>query len=375
MRRQRRVRLASGLALLLAAIGVAWGSATGAIPAQQPDWPAGAIHALSQTPTADAQAAAAVLAYEANNHNGHPSLAQLQQLERAARLAPRAPDLASLSMLWCSAMQAHCNVAASAVNLRRLAPGNALGWLPALQTAVQQQHAGAVSDALQHMAAAGHFSLYLGEWVRRIHTALQALPPPGTPAPIKGHDGGRLWQAVFASQRLLPANLTALARACSVGNPAFPSRRSACHAIGGELARSDGYLTVSVGISLLRRTASTADAYRQALLKTLQWKWLLNDAGRNAYQITEACLATADGCAHAWDDLEAFMRAEGHSVTPPADWPTGIRISEFTQHADAKAGVPARFLVSHHYAAYLQQWCKGLPAGVCASGCPCKKPA
>lgn len=368
-------RFTSALLLSCAMAGAARGATGSVTPAQRPDWPAAAIHALSQKPTADAQATAAVLAYEADNYgDGHPSLAQLQQLQLAAKLAPQAPDLAALSMLWCGDLPSHCNVEASAMNLRRVAPGNSLGWLPALQTAIQQNQSGAVTSVLQHMAAARHFTLYLGEWMRRIDAALQALPPPGTPMPVKDSDGGRLWQAAFASRALFPPDFGALVQACRPRNAAFVARHDACRAVGGQLQRSDGFVAVSVGLMLLRRTAPTASAYRQALTETLQWKWLLNGVGRRLYQVTRACLA-ADRCAHAIDDLKAVMRVGGHSIAPPAGWPTGIRVSEFTQHADEKAGVPSRLLVTHDYAAYLHQWCRRLPADLCSPGCPCKSPA
>lgn len=368
-RRQRLAWFVTAF-VVLAAASAAWGDAPRITRAQRPGWPASAIQLLSQTPTADAQATAAVLAYEADSFD-QPSLAQLQQLNEAKALAPQAADIASLAMLWCNGMRAQCDVAASAANLQQLAPGNALGWLPALQTAGQQKRTGSVNHTLQQMAAAGGFSLYTGQWIQRIDSALRNLPPPGTPTPIQANDGGRLWQAAFATQSLLLPDLRPLLAACSRHDPAFSSRRNACQTIANELERSDAYISVAVGLTLQRRTASTADAYRQALAKSLQWRWLLQNAEDHTYAVTRECVTAADHCAHAWDDLAAFVRTEGHRVEPPATWSQRTHYSELLQHDDAKAGVPSQLLVTHDYAAFMKRWCPTLPSDVCVAGCAC----
>lgn len=324
-RRQRLAWSVAGFAVLAAA-NAAWSYAPDMTRAQQPGWTARATHVLGRTPTANAQAAAAVLAYEADNYD-RPSHAQLQQLIAAGKLAPRAADIASLAMLWCNGMRTQCNVAASAANLRRLAPDNALGWLPALQAAEQQKHTSDVTHTVQRMAAAGHFSLYQGRWIRRIDAALRNLPPPGTPTPIEADDGGRLWQAAFATQLLLSPDFRPLLAACSRRDPAFPSRYNACQTIAGELERSDEYVAVAVGLALQRRSASTAGAYRQALAKSLQWRWLLQNVGDDAYAVTRECMSAADQCAHAWDDVATFVRAQVHTVEPPATWSQRTRYS------------------------------------------------
>src|SRR5690606_21297066 len=146
------------------------------------------------------------------------------------------------------------------VQLRRLAPGNGVVWLRALQAAQLRQDTAEQPVLLQTLGQAQDFNLY---W----NTLVGAAPP------YLAHHSGislsrSLSQAIPLARTVIPP-IQPINDACSDSEIRAPQTRAHCEGIAQALQRGDTELMHSVGLRMAQRMATPASRVSMALTERI----------------------------------------------------------------------------------------------------------
>ncbi|HEX7340485.1 MAG TPA: hypothetical protein VF271_11210 [Rhodanobacteraceae bacterium] len=326
-------------ALLLTAMAGPYAAAT----QTSPDWQTQAVHALEHMHDANAEATLAVVRYASNGLHSSPRA--LQAVNAAIDNEPAAADLIALKMRLCDNLAGSCDRQALALQLRHLAPHNALGWMSVLQQAVAARQTGKATRVLGAMAGAETFTTYRLALLKRLYETLAYLPAPVDLAALDHSlapvDLRRMQALIWVGFTPI-TDYRPLLHACQPDNAAFAQRRSSCRQLGRLLElHSDRVMDVAVGLALERWTTDNAHAYHHAMQRTLQWRWLSHAYGDACTEpkapMRKTCLDMGMHRHAAHDFFVAVAHKAGQNTTPPAGW--GQRFADFEVHADRSRGV------------------------------------
>ena len=189
-------------------------------------------------------------------------------LQKARKLQPASADIVGLTMMSCHLSQS-CDAQAMGRQLHAIDPDNAYAWMPALQHARSTGDAEAVTAILDRMAQSRRYDSYWITTLGRIDRALKLAPTP---------DGKALNADQRASDAMALAGFaipeyTDLIKACDPADPAFPTRRSSCRAIGVMMETSPMLISNMIGTTLHRRAARDHNDYDHALEITRDLAW------------------------------------------------------------------------------------------------------
>lgn len=326
-RRPRKARILAivALATILPALAYA-----GDAVARRQAWRLHAVGTLSRMADANALAAAALLSRNiAHDRDGHaygdPSGRQaMRLLDRAVAREPMAADLAALDFIECLGVDG-CDAGDRERRLRRIDPGNALGWLVGLRRARQAGDRDAEDAMLASMAQARTFDVYFSRLSGRLRDGLGRLPQPPSPGGPATAAPTPPWNLVYATgltAAFAMPPLQDITLACRDAAPGS-ARAADCARVADAFEAGDTLVANALG-ARMHEWLAVDDAGRaraHAKLRTLYWRmrnWahLCSTAGIDPMQQIEATF----GSPRELDGITRALARANVPLAPPPGW-------------------------------------------------------
>jgi hypothetical protein len=275
----------------------------------------------------DAEALLTAAILVASEKQGPPPQEALSLLKRASAKAPDSARIQATAMQLCFASKL-CDSTPYEQALRRIAPGNALGWELEAVRASRADDQQALRDALARMAQAKTYDLYsyagMAAFIARFREALVPLPHFAASSPaFSAHDFA---MGIYEDELPMLRN-SVIHKFCKSATD--EKVLADCHQVGAAMRSGDSLNTNVMGVALSRYGLPAESAEARSLAQQERQFWWTRDALDTKLGWIEdvsimvqhpTLLGILADHPREIDGLRAFLEERGIPAEPPVDW-------------------------------------------------------